>query len=1201
MPPATRREVRLSASLPHPTAENGASQSIESSRSATLLIPNMESILENFEQFKRKHISQNREIIKANAVAQIRIRELEDRIQTLENEKIQKEIDTISLTNQVAQLRRAIGCIHAGWEAIGRGLALGAADSISSHLPASNRVSVEPNSNTILVRSVAKPPEGHIVSLPEESPPKSHYLLLPHSLAASDARARFTPASEPYHDDWQHHFEALRAANSAGPDSSQPFSANNAANSALDIDGAPSPMGSPELPMELEDAIAAASSHSTPRHWLLPQVAASTSSTSMPFETESTTSDDQESNHSASRQPLRRSGRKSSRRQSGYIPQSGYSETHSRSQSPDPDSAHSTPAPSSDPYLPSESNSETMDGILMYRGRDQAAFVRSSSHHHPDTPLVDITNGAFASSSSLYDPTGMYINDDARLADATPRKTRKESDPHAASNIVSANLPASEARTPGGRKRKVPTHETHDPLPTPARLFSAAIDKTPPAATAVAEAEADPQTGRTRRVRKSINYALPKLNTKMRKPDPSDLVPASTPHRSNGATPASARGMIGSTGNLSDIRKLHEAAALRQSPAERTSNMRSKGSPGRASGDASRGEDEGGARMADLFEIRQHATHLVDQKPSINSRSSTAHSFWGMDGIADTSDDDSRVTSNADLGELAELEAAMGDLCTADEVRQVDTPRALQPSMWPSQSATQMSASSSTDSMASCSSSTASNGTGTKRPSLRRKTTTLPSRSRQSSVEQPLQNDAVPAADSDLINSSHDADPSTVPTPSIKAESSSSAKALSNAPMGSTRATSTTQINADTKKATERLRAGSAASTSTELGNGRPPAPSGGLAAGMKPKQRPASAGAALAGSRSTNGSSSASAVVERPRTFSGTSAANAGLTHSTASTSSVGRTASSTSSQRASLHSALTNQTKATPGQVTPRIGAKGLPTSTTPSFKESPRFAGTPILRPTLSTSSLASESSGRSSPALSAASTGSTGTQLSTSTRTSLKASVTSATSQAKTQRPGTAGSTVSTSSSSREGSTPKLKESISNASLNSARPQPARSMPSLRRATEKTGVTSTPRITVRSSSSTLSAASGVANSSSSATPAASIAASKVAKAISSTTSSRAKESAPSPLGLGIDFSSMLNDGSAGKELINLTDDDDQVLRGSSSSSGDPSSSFSSEAHSSSPTSVGKTSSDDTSASGASLAKARRTSRRISGLTA
>ncbi|SPO31168.1 uncharacterized protein UTRI_05184_B [Ustilago trichophora] len=1198
MPPATRREVRLSASLPHPTPPNGASQSIDSSRSATLLIPNMESILENFEQFKRKHISQNREIIKANAVAQIRNRELEDRIQSLENEKIQNQIDTISLTNQLAQLRRAIGCIHAGWEAIGRGLALGAADSISSQLPASNRVSVEPNSNTILVRSVAKPPEGHIVSLPEESPPTSHYLLSPHSLAASDARARFTPAPEPYHHhDWQQHFEALRAAQSAGTNPSQLLPANDAAISTLDIDGAPSPMGSPELPMELEDALAAASSRSTSRHWSLPQVEASTS---MPFETESTVSDDQESNHSANRQPLRRSGRKSSRRQSGYIPHSGYSETHSTSQSPDPDSAHSTPAPSSDPYPPSESNSETMDGILMYTGRDQAALVRSSSHHHPPTPFVDITNGAFASSSSLYHPTEMYMDDDPRLADATPRKTRQASDLHAASNIMAAIPPASEARTPGGRKRKVPIHETHDPMPTPARLFSATIDQTPSAAVAAAaEVEADPQTGRTRRVRKSINYALPKLNTKMRKPDPSDLVPASTPHRSNGATPASARGMIGSTGNLSDIRKLHEAAALRQSPAERTSNMRSKGSPGRVSRDASRGEDEGGARMADLFEIRQHATYLAEQKHSINAKSSTAHSFWGMDGIADTSDDDSRVTSNADLGELAELEAAMGDLCTADEVRQVDTPRAPQTSMWPSRSATQMSASSSTDSMASCSSNTTSNGTGSKRPSLRRKTTTLPSRSRQSSVEQPLQTDVAPAANSDLVNSSRDAEPSTEPTPSVKTESSSSARALSTAPIGSTKTAPTAQTSADTKKAAERVRPGSAASTSTEQGNGRPPAPSGGLAAGMKPKQRPASAGAAMVGSRSTNASSSANANAERPRTFSGTSAANAGLTQSTASMGSVGRTVSSTSSQRASLHSALTNQTKATPGQATPRIGAKGLPASTTPSFKESPRFAGTPVLRPTLSTSSLASESSGRSSPALSAASTGSTGTQLSTSTRTSLKASATPATSQAKTQRPGTAGSTASSSSFPREGSTPRLKGSTSSTSLNSARPQPARSMPSLRRATEKTGVTSTPRITVRSSSSTLPAAAGAANSSSGATPAASIAASKVAKAISSTTSSRAKESASTPMGLGIDFSSMLNDGSAGKELIHLTDEID--LQGSSSSSGDPSSSFSSEAHSSSPTSASKTSSDDTSASGASLAKARRTSRRISGMTA
>ncbi|KAG6375863.1 hypothetical protein JVT61DRAFT_2726 [Boletus reticuloceps] len=49
----------------------------------------------------------------------------------------------------------------------------------------------------------------------------------------------------------------------------------------------------------------------------------------------------------------------------------------------------------------------------------------------------------------------------------------------------------------------------------------------PPAATSASESEAPPG-GRERRVRKGINYAEPKLNTKMRKPDPVPLAPTTT-------------------------------------------------------------------------------------------------------------------------------------------------------------------------------------------------------------------------------------------------------------------------------------------------------------------------------------------------------------------------------------------------------------------------------------------------------------------------------------------------------------------------------------------------------------------------------------------------------------------------------------------------------------------------------------------------
>ncbi|KAJ1021209.1 hypothetical protein NDA18_005450 [Ustilago nuda] len=1213
MPPATRREVRLSASLPYPPTDND-SHTIQASRSANFFVPNMESILENFEHFKRKHISQNREIIKANALAQTRMRELENRIHTLEAEKVHKEIETVGLTAQLTQLRHAIASIHAGWEAIGRGLTLGLTHQhvsfkapnfpTTSKLPPSNRVKVEPHPNaSAVVKHIAAAPQAHIQSLPEEASDAEHNHRFPQRSFPNPVNGAST--SHQQLAQWQQQFKARRAAQIRKSGASSPLIGNTSLASALNMDDAPSPMASPELPAQLEDVIVSASaSRSDSHHWSLTHVAEQAYIPSAPFEMQSQASDRPALHERPSRQSLRRSGRKSTRRQSGYISHHDYADDYARSQSPENESASSSAQPSSDPFLPSDANSEAMEGVLVYPGHDDQPA--------PQPPLTDITNSPLLATSSRFGSASPYLEDHVKAPDTTPRKpsrTHSEGGPlfsHHPYNTAAANPPPSEARTPDGRKRKVPAHELHDPMPTPARLFSAAIQATPSAhvaSDATADTDSENQTGRTRRVRKSINYALPKLNTKMRKPDPSDLVPASTPHRSHSNTPASARSMVGSTGNLSDIRKLHEAAALRQSPAERTSNMRSKGSPSRSSGELSRGQEEGGVRMADLFEIRQHASALADRDQGCNRRSNSNLAFWSTDGVTDTSDDDSRVTSNADLGELAELEAAVSDLCTADEAKQVDTPRAPQPSIWPSRSAAQISASSSTDSMASCSSTATSNATESKRPSLRRKSTPLPSRSRQSSVEQAMQVEAMQVDKasnhvslSDLTDDTLDAAILTQQKPSSRATPPSDTSGRTAATSGSTKATMSAQSIADTKKTGERSRTVSSASSSTVLGNGRPPVASSGLAAGMKPKQRPASAGAALVGSRSVSATSGVTAI-ERPRTFSGTTTANAGLSQS-ASGNDV-RPTTASSMQRASLRSALTNQTKSTPGQITPRIGAKGLPLSTTPASKDSPRLAGTPILRLTLSTSSLASESSGRSSPALSTASSSSASTQLSITTRTSLKTQAT-AMQQAKTQRPGTASSTASATVSSREGSTPRLNASATPISV--SRPHPARSMPSLRRATEKTGVTLTPRITARSSSSTLPGAAGGASGASTAISAATIAASKVAKAISSTPASRAREASATAMGLGIDFSSTLDENPAGEELINLSDKIHQVLQSSSSSVANPSlSCLSSEAQSSSPTTACKTSSDDASTSAGNLAKARRTSRRVSGMTA
>lgn len=467
MPPATRREVRLSASLPHPATQDGAPYTLGTSRSATFLMPDMELVLENYEQFRRKHLTQNREIIKQNTLHQLRIRELENRIQVLEDEKVQRELENAGLRGQLKQLRHAFDCIHAGWEAIGRGLTLSLDDPqsssdfhytsyITSQEPASRGVKIELNQNAASTRTpVAVAPAGNLERLEEEL---SEMVI--DELAQQPLNAE-SPEAETCQDDWKPHFDAMRAAKVRTSSSSR-SPATARPTSKLDLNDAPSPMGSPELPMELETAMAAAASHSASQSWSLPDAAPTR------YVPKPSTPGVHEQGDYLARRSRRRSGRESSRRQSGYLSHSSHNGRRSRSQSPDILAA----APSSDAYdavsLPSETNSDMMNGVLVYRGANEPPVDRCSSHEHPLTPFVDITNGTFASS---------YVEREMNSTHTTPRKS------------------------PGNTSL---SHEAHQ---------------------ASTKDDLEPPTGR--RARKSVNYALPKLNTKMRKPDHSDLV--STP------------------------------------------------------------------------------------------------------------------------------------------------------------------------------------------------------------------------------------------------------------------------------------------------------------------------------------------------------------------------------------------------------------------------------------------------------------------------------------------------------------------------------------------------------------------------------------------------------------------------------------------------------------------------------------------------
>ena len=155
--------------------------------SILVVIHNMDTSPENIELFKRKHITQNREIIKANAVAQLRIRELENRVQVLEAEKVQKELAASGLTAQVSNLHHAIS--HTGWDASGRCLTLSTAFS-QSELPPSNQAKVEPNLDTVgIVRPVAIAPEAHSKCLQEEPESQKFIEHTDPSLSASSPGA----------------------------------------------------------------------------------------------------------------------------------------------------------------------------------------------------------------------------------------------------------------------------------------------------------------------------------------------------------------------------------------------------------------------------------------------------------------------------------------------------------------------------------------------------------------------------------------------------------------------------------------------------------------------------------------------------------------------------------------------------------------------------------------------------------------------------------------------------------------------------------------------------------------------------------------------------------------------------------------------------------------------------------------------------
>ena len=130
---------------------------------------------------KRKHIAQNREIIKTNALAQMRTRELENRIHDLEGTNASLASENAGLQARLEQNDYQIQCFAVGWKVMSQGLPQDMlAQAIDGdwrkflptpvHSLPSSRVSLK-NSRLPhgVARPVARPPAKQLHDLREET------------------------------------------------------------------------------------------------------------------------------------------------------------------------------------------------------------------------------------------------------------------------------------------------------------------------------------------------------------------------------------------------------------------------------------------------------------------------------------------------------------------------------------------------------------------------------------------------------------------------------------------------------------------------------------------------------------------------------------------------------------------------------------------------------------------------------------------------------------------------------------------------------------------------------------------------------------------------------------------------------------------------------------------------------------------------
>ncbi|CAO1621658.1 unnamed protein product [Sympodiomycopsis kandeliae] len=486
--------------------------------------PNIEQFLELLEQFKRKHVVQNREIIKTNAMQAIRIRDLEQRIQQLEGDRCSEQMEICSLQRQLDETIR-LKDDHARnmWWEMGKQMGfLQPRDPSSS---SSNR-----QSNGLLLHQLltdSQYPQLSASTLPAHLQPSPHVKIDPHALPGGVARSIARPPplgidriGEDGEDDMQQQDHDLTNDR-----------ISSAANNLFSIPPAhPSSSSSSSLP---------SSSRVTKRNVIPTKRRVEAPSSIMDAE------------------PIPPSTPSSSDRQ----------------QQPDPPASFDLQRPPSSPSPPTNHQDEEMLELI------------------PDIPDVpDVEEGGAEAGAlrltnlTLQSPPSTNSSADQSPTVASPAVSRKR-------KTTSPTPPAKPRdRTPANQAQGSQSHSFLSSS-SPNNLSEDVYDEQQQQ-----EQEDDQddmeleQSGSiaTRssrrssvRARASVNYALPKLNTKMRKPDPEDLKPAkvsrsrSSASRANGSSNGGGGSHVRSTsanGDLNELKRVRERS-ISVEP-QRTANER---------------------------------------------------------------------------------------------------------------------------------------------------------------------------------------------------------------------------------------------------------------------------------------------------------------------------------------------------------------------------------------------------------------------------------------------------------------------------------------------------------------------------------------------------------------------------------------------------------------------------------------------------